>query len=451
MNGNAYLIEKSIQPVENRGSSYSFAMGIFSVLLFVIAHATGLSVLLYVGMLAMAFNFTMFSEDFLCLELLYLPLSPILKLSPDGAALLSYISLLGIFVFLVRRGVINIDITYVLVVGGILMLFLLKQIFQSFGISMVYIRLAITMMMAAIYFDVRMDDADLTSHEMCRVNLFLTWGILLTSLIGYFFAENERFLRYITVDSNYIGSVIVNRFSGVNGDPNYYSSLVLFVIASNLLHFIHRPRASHIVYAVVLMFFGILSLSKMFLLLLAIVLLLFLLGWIREKGTLSTKGIASVVLLAVAMLVGGYFVINSESVQLILSRMGASSDLNEFTTGRSETWLGYIKEIFSNLEYFLFGVDRNSKIVGIHLTHNTLLQIWWKLGLLGMMLVGGWFVSVWKKGNHGHITGMLMLLVGCFGGALALDMLFFEQLFWFYIAIMMCNQALVSVDEAASK
>ena len=219
MNENGYLIEELIQPTENRESSYSFALGILSVLLFVIAHATGFSVLLYVGAFAMAFNFAMFSEDFLCLELLYLPLSSILKLSPDGAALLSYISLLGIFVFLVKRKVIDIDLTYLLVGAGILALFLFKQVFQSFGISMVYIRLVITMMVAAIYFDLRTREADITAQEMYRANLFLTWGILLASMVGYFFAENGNFSRYITVDSGYIGDKIVSRFSGVNGAP----------------------------------------------------------------------------------------------------------------------------------------------------------------------------------------------------------------------------------------
>ena len=447
MNENGYLIEDRAQPTENGGSPYSFAMGIFSVLLFVIAHATGLGVLLYVGALVMAFNFAVFSEDFLCLELLYLPLSSILKLSPDGIALLSYISLLGIFVFLVRRKVIDIDLTYLLVGAGLLGLFAFKQVFQSFGITMVYVHLVITMMVAAIYFDLRTSESDITPQEMRRANLFLTWGVLLASIVGYFFAENGNFSQYITVDTNYIGEEIVSRFSGVNGDPNYYSAIVVFAIASNLFHFIHLPRASCIVYTAVLTAFGILSLSKMFLLLFAITLLLFLLGWIRTKGGFSAKGIASIFLIAAGVLVGGYFLLNSESVQLILARMGASSDLGELTTGRSDTWLEYIKEIFGSLEYSLFGIDRNSKIAGVHLTHNTFLQIWWKIGLIGMLLVGAWFALIWYRGNRGRLTGMLMLLVGGFGAILALDMLFFEQLFWFFILIMMCSQALVSEAE----
>ena len=93
--------------------------------------------------------------------------------------------------------------------------------------------------------------------------------------------------------------------------------------------------------------------------------------------------------------------------------------------------------------------DRNSKIAGVHVTHNTFLQIWWKVGLLGMLLVGSWFALIWYRGNRGRFTGMLMLLVGGFGATLALDMLFFEQLFWFFILIMMCSQALVSEAETA--
>ncbi len=451
MNENGYLIEEPIQPMENRGTLYSFALGVLSVLLFVIAHATGFGALQYLGLLAMAFNFAVFSEDFLCLELLYLPLSPILKLSPDGAALLSYISLLGIFVFLVKRRIINIDLTYLLVGAGVLALFLFKQLFQSFGITMMYIRLLLTMMVAAIYFDLRTSEADITPQEMSRANLFLTWGVLLASAVGYFFLKNENFLQYITVDTNYIGDEIVSRFSGVNGDPNYYSTLVIFAIASNLFHFIHRPSASHIVYAVVLTAFGILSLSKMFLLLLAIMVMLFLIGWVRTKGALSARGVASVFLIAAGVLVGGYFILNSESVQLIFVRMGSSSDLNDLTTGRSDIWLAYAKEIFGSLECFLFGANRHLRIVGSFVTHNTFLQIWWKMGLVGMLLIVAWFSLMWHRGTRGRIVGMFMMLVGCFGATLALDMLFFDQLFWFFIALLMYKQALVLEEERNEK
>ena len=312
---------------------------------------------------------------------------------------------------------------------------------------MAYIRLVITMIVAAVYFDIRTSESDITSQEMRRANSFLTWGVLLASLIGYFLVENENFSRYITVDINYIDGEIVSRFSGVNGDPNYYSALVIFVIASNLFHFIHQPRVSHIAYVVVLTAFGILSLSKMFLLLLAITLILFLFGWIREKGGLSKKGIVSVFLIAAGLLVGGNAVLNSTSVQLILARMGASSNLGEFTTGRSDIWLEYVKEIFGNLEYFLFGTYRNSMTVDGYVTHNTFLQIWWKVGLLGMLLVGAWFAFMWYKGNRGRLTGMLLLLVACFGATFGLDMLFFDHLFWFFVVLLMCKQVLVSKEE----
>lgn len=436
MEDNGYIIG----PIKgNKKKPYSFVIGVLSVLLFAFGHISGSNGVLYLGCVAMAINFVVFSDELLCLELLYIPLVNILKLSPDGVSLFSYISLMGLIAFVVKRKTVTINATFFFVCVGLLLLFLAKEIFQQFGVTMVYIRLLLTMVTTAIFVKIKTAEPDTTAGEMRRANLFLTWGVILASIIGFFFADSTRLSQFLTVDSNYIEGELASRFCGVSSDPNYYSSLVIFAISTNLFHFIHHPRISHLIFTIVLVIFGILSLSKMYLLLLAVVFALFLLAWIREKGIASAKGFISVVIITTFVLVGGYYMINSPTVQLILARMGESSSVNDFTTGRLDTWLGYISAMLDSVEYLLIGVGNNAAIAGRHNTHNTILQIWWKLGALGVLLIFIGFVSIWHNCKRRNARGTFLILTGCFGATLALDMLFFEQFFWFFAFCVLCK------------
>ena len=292
----------------------------------------------------------------------------------------------------------------------------------------------------ALFLKSKINDSSITADEMRRANLFLTGGVILASLIGYCLADNIYLAQFLTTDLKYVDDELVSRFCGVSADPNYYSSFVIFAIATNLFHFIYRPHISYIFYTVLLTIVGVLSLSKMYLLLLVVTLCLFLFAWIRVNGGMNAKGVLSVITIIICVLIGGNFIMNLPSVQLIFARMGESSSINEFTTGRADTWIEYICTICGSAEYFLVGVDSNSAIAGIHNTHNTILQIWWKLGGVGILFVFSWFAFVWSKCKKRNVCGVALLLTGCLGATFALDMLFFEQLFWFFIFCVLCKQ-----------
>ena len=283
--------------IEKKEKPYSLIMGTLSVLMFVAGHSRGSSIFLFIGVFIMALNFVVFSEDLLCLQLLYIPLVAVLKLSVDGASLLSYISLIGILVFLFKRRASTIEPSIILICSGLFLLILLKEFFQQFGFTMVYIKLLITMATTAIFVKEKISDVNTTQEEIRKANVFLTWGVILASVVGYFFAENPNFAKFLTIESKYIGEELVSRFCGVSADPNYYSSLVIFAIAANLFQFIYRPHISNIAYVIILLIFGILSLSKMFLILLTVTMLLFMLAWIKTRGLKSSKNVISIILI----------------------------------------------------------------------------------------------------------------------------------------------------------
>ena len=430
--------------IEKKEKPYSLIMGTLSVLMFVAGHSRGSSIFLFIGVFIMALNFVVFSEDLLCLQLLYIPLVAVLKLSVDGASLLSYISLIGILVFLFKRRASTIEPSIILICSGLFLLILLKEFFQQFGFTMVYIKLLITMATTAIFVKEKISDVNNTQEEIRKANVFLTWGVILASVVGYFFAENPNFAKFLTIESKYIGEELVSRFCGVSADPNYYSSLVIFAIAANLFQFIYRPHISNIAYVIILLIFGILSLSKMFLILLTVTMLLFMLAWIKTRGLKSSKNVISIILIVTCMFIGLYYLLNSSTVQLIFFRMEDSGSLNEFTTGRSDTWLAYISTIWENIGYFLVGTNINSSLVGGHNAHNTILQIWWKLGIIGLLFIFMWFTTMWRKCKKRNVMGSTIMIIGCLGPTLVLDMLFFEQLFWFFAFYILCKQVLVT-------
>ena len=102
MNDSLAINERS-DAMNRHQTLFAFLIAVLSVALFVFGHVKGSNMLLYAGTLQMAVSFCFFSDELLCLELLYIPLAGILKFSPDGAALFSYISLVGVAVFLMKR------------------------------------------------------------------------------------------------------------------------------------------------------------------------------------------------------------------------------------------------------------------------------------------------------------------------------------------------------------
>lgn len=437
------MMEKvDIEISENESIVKPFFFGILSVLLFVFGHTRSMEILLYAGTLLMLMNFMLFSKHLLYLELFYIPLATILKFSPNGAALFSYISIFGIVISLINSRVVKIKLGILFSLSGLLCLLLLKELFQSFGMGMNYIRLLLIMLSVFICISTGELKEKINFDMICKANVFFSTSVLLASVLGYIYADNIKLSQYFsTTDQFYLEDEIVSRFCGVSADPNYYSSIVIFAIATNLFIYLYRSKIRYIVSAAILAFFGLLSLSKMFLILFAAVLLLFVIAFVRTRNLSDQKSFFVILITCVLLYAAGVLLINSNAVQVILERM-SGDDVNSITTGRSDTWIGYIDTITDDFNILFFGTNDNSAIVGVHNTHNTLLQIVWKVGLVGLICVITWFVSVVNIFEARKIKGTAILLVGALGALFAIDLLFFEQLFWFFIFLLLCRKAI---------
>lgn len=111
------------------------------------------------------------------------------------------------------------------------------------------------------------------------------------------------------------------------------------------------------------------------------------------------------------------------------------SNVSEFTTGRTDIWYAYIDELTHNPILTLFGEGFSNVIIGKKSSHNTIIQGVFQFGLIGFPFLIAWILITIKnlisQTAHTKLRFLYILLM-CVGIVLpwmALDILFFDELF----------------------
>ena len=252
----------------------------------------------------------------------------------------------------------------------------------------------------------------------------------------------------------YVGETIFNRFCGLSSDPNYFSSLVLFSTALQLTCLITTRRSIYMIYAVILSAIGVLTLSKMFLLLIAMTWCVSIFVIMTDKsasGKELSKKSKMLFLFSVGLVMFAVYFVRSGYYDVIVSRFG-DEGVSSITTGRSDIWKAYISEISTSLKTMFLGATTNAETVGSHVTHNTPLQILWKMGILGVIVVLVWYVALYIRTKRmTYVTRVnpnkktIILLIAQILPLLALDKFFFDEFYWYYIVYLLSQ---ISISEA---
>ena len=93
----------------------------------------------------------------------------------------------------------------------------------------------------------------------------------------------------------------------------------------------------------------------------------------------------------------------------------------------------------------LLGANSNSLTVGSHVTHNTFVQILWKLGLFGCLIIMFWFIYVHDIAkrligfSQKSFRDTIVIFIAFFLPLMALDKFFFDEFYWFYIIYLLCR------------
>lgn len=227
-------------------------------------------------------------------------------------------------------------------------------------------------------------------HEVCESDEYdyesvlyaFCAGLLMASILALL-KDNLPLINGFVIDRTHkVGhEEYVARFAGLHGNPNYYTmdtSVALSCLVVTMCT--SRQKPIQVLLFAVLSVFGLMSISKSFLLVWVILLMILLYFGAKNGGSTFFKLIAVIAVTTI-------LVINfaQESIDTYIFRLTQDSggDLSSVTTGRSDILITYIKKIASGEKILLFG-----KGLGEILdqgTHNTYIEFFYYLGIVGSL------------------------------------------------------------------
>ncbi|MBA9025656.1 hypothetical protein [Peribacillus huizhouensis] len=410
-------------------------LALISVLILSIGHAYSNQILL-LGSLLLFAGVTLVPNKkyFLPIMLFYLPWSPVLKINPGT---FTFFTLVVPFVFLLislsdfknrlyYRECIFVPLFFVAYT-------LLVKLLNGYAIDMSYLFFIMMLFFIPIYVNRYGKNID---FEACV--LYLTVGVLSAGTAAKILMNFPHMLRYIDVyEWEKIG---LTRLSGFYGDANFYSANILVTIASLLIVLYKTKNKTMIVLQIVsimaLLYYGMLSVSKMFILCVAGIAVLWVFSLVLVKRNVLYKiGMGLTILLV--LVIGIASNLFSEQIELYLIRFGMVTDTQSLTTGRSGLFEIYINYLFSSIVSLFFGVGLSSmELVSTSASHNTLIQIIYQVGLLGSIFLIVWWWMVYSilsnkvKLRTFEKYYFLILIIAYFLPWLSLDMLYFDEFFY---------------------
>ena len=299
----------------------------------------------------------------------------------------------------------------------------------------------ICFMMLIVLFPLLREEEKKNMYSFYETVFFFAMGIISAAFCAKWFASYHNIAKYIRVDSY----LTIVRRCGFYGDPNFYVAHITAALAGCLALISQRRRLGNsialAVLAIMLMYCGLLSGSKSFVLITALIIILWLVDLLQIRGQLGKKLVVTVCG-GIAIVFFARSAVIKNLVDVLVTRFSMATDMDGFTTGRTELWAIYFNKLLSDLKVLLVGEGFTSVTVNNgRSSHNTLLQMFYQFGILGAPLILAWvsyyFGTVFKqKHSRQNMLRKIVLLVGIFLPWMALDMLFFDEFFlmqWFCI------------------
>lgn len=360
--------------------------------------------------------------------LFFLPWSPLMKQAPGSISVYT-IGLIVCCFFALALGGMKLTVRQVVPAACIMAMTLASKILQGNSITKDYL---VFLIMLFLFPCVTRCCARSISFK--SATLFFACGIITAALTARFTAHYANISQYIVVETY----LTVTRLSGFYGDPNFYAAHISACLAGMfVLLSCEKDRLQQFLLAVVsvmLLYCGLLSASKTFIITVAC-LLLFWLPILLERSGYGTERIR----VLIGLLCAGVFILLSPAFRQLLkivdARFSEGEGIAGLTTNRTDLWLQYLYSFSEDLVLTLFGVGYTSINLLRKASHNSVIQSVYQFGLLGIPALLAWI------GNM--LTGMfpdgklpsagwkyaLLLCVGAFLPWMALDMLLFDEFF----------------------
>lgn len=206
-------------------------------------------------------------------------------------------------------------------------------------------------------------------------------GLVMSSLIGFYIQDWPVLLSYYKeLNEELIGGEIIARFSGLYGDPNYYS-ISIIMVAYFLINFLIRNSINKIIFipvTVILVYWGFLTYSKLYMLSIFFVLATQLRSYFK---TAKNKIIVIIFTFFVGAIALDKF-LSSEYFVQFSSRV----DTDNISTNRFYIWSEYLDYLGHNIYSLLFGVGFSSSFYKGSAPHNTYIECLYFLGVFGTVI-----------------------------------------------------------------
>lgn len=278
---------------------------------------------------------------------------------------------------------------------------------------------------------------------------YFSVGIIITSLIGLFKNSFPRLIPYLSESMIKENGEYYSRFAGITGNPNHYTLPLSVVLAAYCVLIIQKKIAfADIVFIASMVIFGIMSVSKSFLISFAILIVVLLVQLTKHNRKVLIFVIFIFILCGYAI----YTNQDNEVVRTIIFRLSNdvdSGDIDSISTGRTVIWRSYIEYIFDNTIRFMFGSGFGAIWVKGRASHNYFIETLHYLGFVGSILyfcVVNRFFSIRndeskRKQIYGYIPWLVLLV-----RSIAINIIMNEEIaFLFVVCALSVKESQVTV------
>lgn len=360
--------------------------------------------------------------------LFFLPWSPLMKLAPGRISFYTIGLLICCALALAQDGM-RLTVRQVVLAASLMVLTLTAKILQTGSITNDYLMFVFMLLL----FPCVARSCPRATSFRCAT-MFFAGGIFSAAILARLVAHYPNISRYIIVESY----LTVTRLSGFYGDPNFYSAHVTACLAGVLVLLSRETEKRRQILlaavSVALLYCGLLSASKTFVLTVAC-LFLFWLPILLERGNYGsarTRLLFGVLCAVAFVLVSPAF---RQVLQIIGARFTEGEGLAGLTTNRTTLWLQYLTAFVHDIPLTLFGAGYTSVNLFRKASHNTLIQAVYQFGILGIPLLLVWMWNMLADmfpESDKPLAGWkytVLLCVGSFLPWMALDILQYDEFF----------------------
>lgn len=334
-------------------------------------------------------------------------------------------------------------------------IFLLYLILPMHKVEFInFARYCFTYLLVYLVFEYRKD------LNLKKLSLALIFGVLLSSLISFFKFCSPTLDSKIAKLVSFAGSDYI-KFTGLFSHPNNLATNCVFAMTA-LFCCKYMGKFDDITFVALfsaLFIIGYASISRGFVLGAGVLLVIFyILYFIKyKKKALPLLGITAVVFLFLLLIM-----FNETKVYLhrfikednsLTTADNSTIENNwqavkngeiDFDPGREGLYKMYLKDIFSSVKTFLFGVGISGTYLGRTSAHNFYLLSFWYHGLIGFMLYGVMllsFIKFNKKAFKSHILNVFVFLIPLIISAFFEIIMIVQELLIFIFVVAICNDS----------